>query len=185
MTWNDVWLPLDMLSYIKNCNNTSMLENIVHLIIMRATPKLSYIYICQECSHVHQPERVNEEVSFCPNCQSYQISYQARVSGITPINQKKKEIFSSKMTGLINQVYLLHSSYFGINPDPEDFFKCGFSPQMYWAQFTNGDVGESRSPKIAVMKAAILCPFVWDLNFEFENKKITPAVVLRAITETR
>jgi len=156
------WLP----EYIYGLNDTIRLGMLYRSLVMREPGYTSLVYNCQSCSFVFSSTKINEEIAGCQSCGSPHLVSCVKRPSPKPYEGKTKDLINH----LLNQLINLRSLYTGKIPNIEirDF---GFTKTGCYFQITGGDSirAEGTSLKNAAFKAALMCPFLWDFDFNWEK----------------
>lgn len=150
-----------------------LIANKVYKDILRSQFK----YYCNNCGKSKNSNRIYEDYSKCENCGSYKISC---ISDWKYPMLDECDPFSSDnsfVSPILVRMQYNYKMYFGELP-PEKFldfstaFKkyCNDSYPHFKAQFICGEEVEEISASLAVCKAALLCPFIWDDVFDWKNR---------------
>jgi DNA-directed RNA polymerase subunit RPC12/RpoP len=165
-TWSDVGVPQQLVDYIKELPPGGFLDSLVHQFVYRGTRRPSYLYRCARCGYKYRPERALEEIACCPQCQNTLLTRSSRVSWFREVNYYSRS--DHRIPTIINIVYNSYRYYFGewITSVVED---CGWNEEddLVHFKFFGGERFEDVSPKMCLLKAAVLCPYLWDTTFNW------------------
>lgn len=193
-TWKDVGIPEVVVSFIKNMSMSNMLSYLVTNRVFRFMVKSRYTYRCRSCDY-SKNIRIFESYDRCEACGSRQIfavsSYvmgkdqcRALDENIIPIIiQKMNENYSCyfKRYPPQNFFYLawclqhveIAQQEVALGADAphdeeEEEFRLPEQRPSVSVQFASGERVESSSQTLAVCKAAVLCPFLWDDLYDWK-----------------
>lgn len=178
-SWNDVFVPIEIVNSIKTLPACFLLESLIHQLVFRKKRRPLYTYTCQYCTHKWKPERYTEEVTCCPQCNAYLITCNTKLRFSAPIPKYNSRL--SLLDEIIDQVPLLFRFYFDrdVNEN-EKLIDVGWENDKVYAQFLGGEKVYEFSPKLCLIKAIILSPYLWDNGFSWDalestskNDKIT------------
>lgn len=183
--WQDVGVPKSFIKIIKESNSNQLLSYFIVNRIFRFNVKPQYLYHCNHCDHRKVLTRVYEEYVTCEGCGKtgkLHITPQYRMG-----KDARPNINDQLCGNIIRKMFDNHVDYFGTPPDdnyfsygwqldikktrsavnPNDNFDFG-KPLKSIAQFLSGDRIESDGSVMAICKAAILTPFLWDDKFDWQ-----------------
>lgn len=165
-TWADVYVPQVLVNSIKTMPPCYLLDSLVHQLIYRNQRRATYIYHCGVCGYPFRPERNSEEISGCLSCNS------AQVSATTQMRFSKEVLPYSKRTRLLPDVLdnwkTRYIHYFRAHPG-YIWLDCGWEEFNVYAQLRGGERIIDTSPRLCLIKAAILCPYLWDGEFDWNS----------------
>lgn len=164
-TWRDFDIPQGLVEVVKHLGRPDKLGFLVNDRVFRLENKINYQYECLRCGHSKIVTRQYEDYSSCDKCRS------ESVHGI-PFwkecrNSDKAEI-NLDVSKIINQMNANHFHYFG--EFVENIASVRWDKNCFTSKFIGGEEVHDVSPVRSVAKAAILCPYLWDNNFNWCNK---------------
>lgn len=191
-SWDDCGVPKSILSAIKQLRVGSALDYLLLNRVFRFNVRAHYLYTCNKCGYHKKMFRHYEDYSTCERCGSNLISSIANWR----MGKDKIEPYSKSddlLIKLIQQMHSLYVRYFRKSP-PQDFLQCGWhieaievpkdssaygysnlssnqsSPSpVFMAKYSCGDQVKSKNQALAVCKASLLCPFLWDDGFDWKT----------------
>jgi len=162
-TWQSVGIPGNLVTAIKEMPASSTLDVLVHQTVFRSFKRVISTYMCGACGHTYVPTRFSEEVARCPACQGQRVRC---IHSLKYPPDRKIPYYSraSKMTlRIVEQMNLNFISYFKSNP------KRGMDWEWHNGRFSvafaGGETTSDMHPRIAISKAAVLSPYLWDSYF--------------------
>jgi ribosomal protein L37AE/L43A len=162
--WKDFDIPQGVVDAIRRTNTDSLLGFLVNDRVFRAENKISYQYECFRCGHSKIVSRQYEDYSSCEKCRS------EATHGIPFWKESRggdKAQSNLDASRIIAQMTLNYSKYFG----SIDFEIADIKWDVggFLSKFVCGEGVFDASPERSVAKAAILCPFLWDNNFNWRD----------------
>lgn len=169
-TWGDVKIPIVLVDFIKGTKPCYFLDSLVHQFVFRNKRKAYYTYLCSRCGYAHRPERALEEIACCPNCNSVDIhgSPQLRWSKEIPRYSRSLNYNPTSICLTMAHNYTTH-----FRRSDDSGFTCGWKYGTPYAQFPGGDMAFDNSPRLSIIKAAVLAPYLWDMSFNWGNQDDT------------
>jgi ribosomal protein L37AE/L43A len=162
--WRDFDIPDSIVNAIMRTNQQSLLGFLVNDRVFRQENKVSYQYECLRCGHTKQVTRQYEDYSSCEKCRS------EAVHGTPHWKEYRgsvKAVNNMEAIRIISQMTVNQDRYFGVlEPKPVEVI---WENGGFVAQFIGGERVLDASPTNAVAKAAILCPYLWDNNFNWRD----------------
>lgn len=168
-TWEELQIPFDLIYEIKKAQPCYFIDSLIHQMIFREKRKFFYSYECLQCSEIYPTEKESEEIGCCENCESRML----KTNKIEYKFSKKVVEFSRKpyeLDSLFNMMQKNYLYYFNEAPK-ENFFDCGWEGPYPYARFCNGEKIVDNNIRIVIIKSAILCPFLWDDRFNWQEPK--------------
>jgi len=196
-TWSDVGVPSVMVDAIRRLGNGEILDYLILNRVFRFQIKAQYVYTCQKCHHQKRLSRNYESYLVCEQCKSEKISSTANWRmGKDRIQSYSDSGSDTSVRKLVQQMSTVYGQYFRDYP-PEDFVKCDWvlkreamslpHHESAWAQYANnsnpefasdmpcfssqfccGEKVVANTERLAICKAAVLCPFLWDDCFDWK-----------------
>lgn len=165
-TWRDFDIPQRMVDTVKHTSNSNgLIGFLLNDRVFHVENKINYEYRCIHCGHVKILTRQYEDYSSCEKCNSN------KVHGI-PFWKENRG--SPKVANRIDakavavQLGINFTQYFGSNDN--DILSVSWKDSDFRAKFVCGEEVIDGSPVWAITKAAILCPFLWDSNYNWRDK---------------
>ncbi len=166
-SWQEVGLPDALPETLRKIRYGDLLNFILSYRVFLHENKVNYLYICATCS-CQKYLSPFESYTECKRCGSESVH---AVPYLT-LNRKNSRQFNKNLVSLVcSRMAEYHDAYSGVSC-PEvmemtwDTMKGGFA-----AKFLGGDRVYCNEPALAVVRAAICCPFVWDGRFDFAEKR--------------
>ena len=177
-SWKDVGVPAACVDYVKGPLCTFEFLNFLEKMLVKNVPvREPFSYSCDNCGHIYRPGKSTDNVACCVECGCYRIRGRKDVrlskSSQNPMlsHHSVKSIFGNMGTN-----YVCYHQKQPRSPD------IGIHDQdRFYCQFDGGEMVIESNPKISVIKAAILCPYLWDSKFDFGNGKRYLSVILSQI----
>jgi ribosomal protein L37AE/L43A len=168
-TWNDVCVPADVADSIRHLPPCYLLDSLIHQLVFRKKRKPQYTYSCAVCTHKWKPERSNEEITSCPACNRYLINCAAQLRFSKQIPGYTKR--SSLLDSVVEEIPNLFNFYFDRDlQDNERLIDVGWEENgMVYAQLLGGEKIRDYSPRMSLIKAIALCPYLWDNGFSWNE----------------
>lgn len=167
--WKDVGIPNVIVQAVRKIPASFLLDCLVHQMVYHNYKKIIPSYNCEICGHIYVPTRSTEEISHCQNnsCQSKRVKcYQTlKLSG-----ERKIPFYSrgSKfLLSMIKQMNTNFSVYFKSYPERDIDWE--WHDNNFHVAFAGGDTAQDPIPRVALSKAAILTPYLWDSFFDWKN----------------
>lgn len=161
-SWSEVNVPNDLVHSIKLSGQGYFIDSLVYQLLFFAKRKAVYGYSCGHCDFRWKPERSYEEINSCQKCHSPRIycnSIQYRFSKQVPQYSK-----ICAWEDIIAQYEINHFTHFGAHPK-ENYIDVGWDKEGYaYAQIEGGERVNDFSQRVCLLKAFVLCPYLWDNN---------------------
>lgn len=160
-TWEDVGVPLTVVNSIKRLPACYFLDSLVYQLVYRNKRRATYIYYCDNCGKGYKPDRASEEITDCVECGCKKM----RCAGTW---RWGKDIphYSRSFYNLNYLISAMQSNYHYYHAKTIEL-DCGWKTTKLYCQFSDGELATSLSPRICLIKAAILSPFLWDMSFNW------------------
>lgn len=171
-TWADVGVPSALLYSVKTLPACGFLDRLVHRLVFRQQQRPSFTYTCDFCGFIWRPERASEEVSCCLQCRRSRIRAAPRLG-----YAKSVPPYTRRVTWLDNVWPKLaehYAYYFGEVPSP--LIDVGWDRGVGYAQLVSGERVSDVSPRMCLVRAMLLTPFLWDRSFDWNSAKGTDNV---------
>lgn len=160
-TWRDVNISDSLINLIKESDDLEFISFLVNDRVFHKENKINYQYVCGSCGYSKLITRQYEDYSSCEDCRSKKIQgfphWKYHRHGSAILNTTN--VIVDKMVLNLNQ-------YFGKKFDNAVDFNWddGFK-----AKFFSGDQIVESNPTLAIAKASVLCPFLWDANYNWRD----------------
>ena len=167
-SWRDLSLPDVMPEMFCNMGHGCILNFLLAYRIFFQENKVRYLYLCGSCSSQKGSLTPFETYSECERCSSSDVH-------ALPYHSLSKKNSRSFNRNLASSVCLrmarYHSAYCGL-PCP-DILEMSWDKdkKCFRTKFLGGDQVYSSDSSLAVFKAALCCPFLWDGRFDFQTLK--------------
>lgn len=199
-TWEDVGVTPLMVNAVKNLNSSRILDYLVLNRVFRFIVKAQCFYKCSHCGYGKKSSRIFEDYSSCESCGSLLVSsvFNWRMGKDQLEDFSSDENLSVRVIEQMPRVYgeyfkdyppdnFLHGVWdvkkpvLNIDNKPDIYGKLqnsqhnyvpGSAPS-YVAKFCCGEEVRASNPTLAIAKAAVLCPFLWDdcYDWKFNSPK--------------
>lgn len=164
--WRDVGVPNALISTIRNMPPCFLLDTLVYQLIFHYTKKLQITYHCEVCGYQYVPTRSTEEVAQCINCGKRRVF--STQEYIFP--KDKVPLYSrNPQYNILDIIYQMDKNYIRRWKQENNTFDWNWSKNYYEVQFCGGDSVQDPAPRQAVIKAAVLVPYLWDSMFDWDN----------------
>lgn len=164
-TWSDVSVPEDLLNSLKKISGVT-LDYLVHQMVFRNKRRTIHRYTCYTCRKSFEPNRASEEISACSDCNGTKLTAYPDFRFLKPPNIA----FSNKM--LETTIHKMEDNFaYYFNKEPTNIFDCGWEDGKSYCIFKGGEKAYSLNPRLSVLKASILCPYLWNNRFDWNEKK--------------
>jgi hypothetical protein len=179
--WKEVGIPEIMVRSIRDMQATYAMDCLVSQLVFHTVKRLTVSYCCDHCGYTYVPERNNEEVSFCQNC----FGYRVRCIQSLKMNAEKKTPYYSRsgnfLTQIIHGMQSNFTFYFG--KEPERDIDWEWHDGMYHVAFAGGETGIGNVPRLAICRAALLTPYLWDSMYDWKNNCRRETIEQKFITQ--
>lgn len=172
-SWTDVGIPLEFINMVKKLPPCHFLDILVHHLVYRKNWTIHYIYHCAQCRYIYRPEKSSEEVVQCLNCKGQQLYCVPHLQSSRMVLQYSQKT-SNRLFDIIDIMTHRFMCYFSTPPSS---LNCGWDTEeaTLYCQFPGGDIIRDISPRQCIIKAAILCPYLWN-NFNWDNDNGTESI---------
>jgi DNA-directed RNA polymerase subunit RPC12/RpoP len=179
-TWQEVGIPAILIDSIKQMKPCFLLDSLVHQIVFHNVKKLKLLYICMNCGKQYEPERNSEDISECESCGHRGI---CATQSLRFTKEKIPSYSRSNFCSLFDIIRIMdenYSQYFRVNKKTSlDWDWEG----QYKVQFLGGDVAHATAPRVAVVKASLLCPYLWDSFYNWNTNSHRDALEQKYISQ--
>lgn len=163
-TWRDFDIPQGVVDAIRRTSNNSLIAFLTNDRVFRNENKINYQYECFKCGHAKVVTRQYEDYSSCEQCRS-------ESTHGTPFWKECRG--NSKITDnldasrIVSQMTLNYAKYFGVVEF--EIADIKWDNSGFLSKFLGGESAFDGSPERSAAKAAILCPYLWDNNFNWRD----------------
>ena len=167
-TWSDVGVPVVMADSIKAMKPCFLLDSLVYQVVFHNIKRMQLLYSCDVCSRTYVPERNSEEVVDCGFCGNRSIH------ATQSLRFDKEKIPSYSRTDYCSLFEIIrtmdenYSRYFKLRRQ-RNSLDWDWENRQYKIQFLGGEAACGSTPRITVVKAALLCPYLWDSLYNWSN----------------
>lgn len=171
-TWQDVAIPLTLVNSIKGLRECYALDAMVYQLVVHARRKPALSYHCLHCNFINKPDRNSEDVFDCASCgnRTFKVSAKWRWRKDIPYYCRFAPIpIHQEVISFLEIMTENYTKYF--SGQPECIVDCGWDTKTtsVYAQFLGGEKVVEQSPRLCLVKAALLCPYLWDAKFDWHN----------------
>lgn len=166
-TWKDVGIPEIVVNAIKAIPASFLFDTLVHQQVFHMHKKVVPTYNCNTCGAMYTPQRSTEEVGQCNECQGKKV----RCFQTLKFSGERKIPFYSRgpkfLQSIIGQMNRNFSLYFKCYPDRDIDWE--WHNNIFHVAFAGGDTAQDILPRVAIAKASILTPYLWDSKFDWKD----------------
>lgn len=176
-TWEDMGVPLELVNSIKTLPPCYLLDSLVYQLVYRHNRKPVFSFQCMRCSAIHRPERSSEDITECEQCGNTTLRCSGTMRWSREVPSYSRKNGSGSLESLITKMYDNYDDYFVFTGRHKgsfrDWLDCGWNTHNFnlYAQFIGGEKVETTSPRLCIIKAAILCPYLWDTKFDWNGNE--------------
>lgn len=154
-SWQDVGIPISLVKHIKDMGASQVLDALVHQVVFRNKRKTYFDYICASCGYTYKSPKTSEEINTCRKCGWHVITQ-------LPIPRWGIDVPSyCRRFDLLKVINMMHENHFQRFDTKKDF-DCGWGARMTHVTFPGGDKVILPNIRLTIIKAAILCPYLWE-----------------------
>lgn len=178
-TWASVGLTDGFAAELGRAGDRA-LQSLVDIRVFHNTRKMSFLYTCRTCGVTHKPERLVDDYSQCAKCQSMAITLARTLKTPKASGRDYRPVPALSAEYLDNLYETMRSNYElyfqgRFDPDDEHLFDVrGGAGRFYDACFIGGTRASADNMPLAVVRAAISVPFLWDGAFDWKGKQFRP-----------
>jgi DNA-directed RNA polymerase subunit RPC12/RpoP len=162
-TWRDVDVPANLIAAIKKTDNFAFIGFLLSDRVFREENKISYSYFCVQCGK-EKNSRQFEEYTLCESCLSNMVKG-------SPHWKSTKHSYTKTTNLDTNKIIRRMENNFGIYISKTNDIVSFCWENDFVCQFLSGERVKDCTPSLAIAKAAILCPFLWDTGFNWREGK--------------
>lgn len=168
-TWKSVSVPANVVQHVMSMKPSFQMDCLVSQVVFHNFKKLSVTYCCDRCGFQYQPNRTTEEVCSCQGCGLKQV----RCFQSLKLPQDRKIPYYSRSSRFLTQVIAQMNKNFQIyfQAPPERDMDWEWHAGYFYVSFAGGGTAQDIFPKVAISKAAILTPYLWDTRFDWKEGK--------------
>jgi hypothetical protein len=167
-TWKEVGIPDIVVRTIKAMQPTYAMDCLISQLVCHNSKRLTLTYVCDRCGFQYIPERNTEEVSLCGNCQNKRVRC---LQSLKFGNEKKIPYYTRQgqhILYIIRQMQTNFQNYFKSNPERDVDWE--WHDNLYHVAFAGGDTAMGEWPRLAIARAALLTPYLWDSMHDWKNE---------------
>lgn len=180
-TWQEVGIPKVVVENLRTLKPGFSFDTLVYQTVFHYTKKLVLAYNCDECTYVHMPTKTTDEVSQCPSCFSKRVrcvqSLKFNKTSKVPMYSRK----SPYMETIVRQMLDNFTIYFKQRADRAIDWE--WHNDLFHVAFAGGDTASDPKPSVAITRAALMTPYLWDKNFDWKNAEFVDKVNKHFITD--
>ena len=179
-SWAECGIPKVVADHLRVMKPGFAFDTLVYQTVFHYHKRLYLSYTCDECGHIHTPSKTTDEVSQCPAC------YNKRVRCVQSLkfNTKSKvPMYSRKgqyMQIIVQTMNENFSYYFKQYPDRNVDWE--WQNGMFHVAFAGGETASDALPRVAVARAALMTPYLWDTRFDWKTYTFVDKVDTHFIT---
>lgn len=175
-SWQDVGVPKILVNNVQQMRHCALFDQLVNQIIFHHNKRIVATYNCNTCGNGYTPDRPTEQISYCQthSCHSPLIRLTQRWH-----DNERVPVGRFTLDQLLITMEECYQKYF--KNKPEDMFSWGYERERYWVEFAGGNRAWGTSPKLTAYKAAILVPFMWDMNFLWSENFVADGFICNTI----
>ena len=164
-TWKSVGVPQVVANAVAALPASFGLDSLVYQFVYHNQKRVSLTYACNNCGHVYVPQRASEEVCQCGRCHSRQVRCVQSLKFGSKVPQYSRT--GQHLRDVMRQMCDNFQGYFGFPADRDIDWE--WHGGMYHVAFAGGDTAHDPSPRMAVVRAAVLVPYLWDSGFNWKD----------------
>lgn len=172
VSWNDVGVSEVFLNkHIRSAESENMkhfpISYLIHHFVFHNRFKPIGLYACVKCRHKHHSSTDYETHSVCLKCGHKVLS----LTKILNFKCKKDYTLGRNVKDVILKINENYSAYF--KKPSGDILKTSWNHGIGLFESEFVDIGEKvydKNSNFSIVKAALLCPFLWDTKFDFNTK---------------
>jgi ribosomal protein L37AE/L43A len=162
--WKDFDMPQRFVEAIRHTSNNSLIGFLTNDRVFRMENKINFQYECFKCGHSKVVTRQYEDYSSCEKCRSefvHGIPFWKECRG------SNKATSNLDVSRIVSQMTANFAKYFG--KIDFDIAKIKWDNGAFVSKFVCGEEIVDVCPERSAAKAAILCPFLWDSDFNWRD----------------
>lgn len=170
-SWQDIEVPTYIVEHIKSSNDLLFLDRLLNIFVFKTAPKIKFTYECLNCGKTYRPERNSEMLHGCHHCGFlHVICHRVCPNGDRYIYLESNFSYN-KISNIIKTMAVNYINFYDKNPGC--IIDCGFNQDdnnkySTYSEFKEGEKICGVSPRINLIKSAILCPYLWKDKFKKE-----------------
>jgi hypothetical protein len=164
-SWRDVGMPSLLPSMIRRVKHGYLLNFLVHSRIFLTENKVQYLYLCSDCLLGEHNVSYFHSVTECNHCGSKHLRFSAYHS----LGRKSASQYSSRQIDKVCSL-MAHYHQVYIGDVVPDVMKMSWQRDRFVVKFAGGSEMSSKNhPDLAIVRAALACPFLWDGKFDLRT----------------
>jgi ribosomal protein L37AE/L43A len=162
-TWRDFHISQTFVDAIRNAGNNNLIGFLLNDRVFRNENKVNYDYQCYRCGATKTVTRQYEDYSACEKCRSESVHGEP----FWKDSRSSKSGYGIDASRTIAQMSFNYTNYF--DAIAENIVSIRWDSASFVAKFICGEEVYGYDPAITIAKAAILCPFLWDSNYNWRD----------------
>jgi DNA-directed RNA polymerase subunit RPC12/RpoP len=169
-SWDDICFPVSFETYLQMLDDRILVDFFVETRVFHHEIKAGLSYTCGMCGYRKSLDKIHEDFPICPKCESKNL-HAALFWRTSKDNYKPscgREVYAQRVVDHMRKNY---QTYFQSVPNEDSFFKFKyhFGESDFLVSFLGSScAAASTCPILAVSKAALLCPYLWDGRFDWK-----------------
>lgn len=183
--WKDVGVPDIMVRTLRDMKPSYSMDCLVSQLVFHNVKRITSTYRCDACGFSYVPEKVHEEYCSCQSCDSKRVRCHQSVK----FSGDKKIPYYTRSENFIltiaRQMHINFNSYFKTPADKDidwEWHEDNPYQSMFHVAFAGGDTGKGELPRIAITRAALLTPYLWDTMYDWKNSCVRQVTDQRFLT---
>lgn len=173
-TWEEVGVPSLIVNSIKDASPCPLLDNLIYQLVFKNSRKPQLTFTCDNCGDQFRGKQ-HDNIAECVSCGSSLIHCNANLKFGKEIPQWTNHAKHSmmKISDLLSQMNSNHLLWMLARKKRINHpysVNCGWKNDIPYCQFSGGDKVEDNSPRLCVIKAAIVCPWLWDIATDWREE---------------
>lgn len=166
-SWQEIVIPKVVVDNLRIIKPGFTFDTLLYQIVFHNSKKLFVSYNCDQCGHIHTPTKTTDEVNHCPACLTKQVrcvqSLKFNKTSKVPM-YSRKENYIEAIAGAMN---LNFCNYF--KQSPELNLDWEWRNNQFHVAFAGGETASDISPRVAIARAALMTPYLWDTKFDWKT----------------
>jgi len=166
-TWADMGVPGILVQTIRTMPPCFLLDSLVYQLVFHHPKRLQITYSCEVCGYKYIPTKITEEVAQCINCGG------KRVFSTQDYIFPKDKVPTYSRNALYNILDIIHvmedNHQKRWDTEESGAFDWDWINNHYHVRFYGGEVAIDMHPRQALLKAAVLVPYLWDSLYDWGN----------------
>lgn len=167
--WADVGLPDQFVQQLAGLQDQTVLESLVYDRVFHLTRGVQFVYHCGVCGYSHKPKKTTDDYGVCGNdqCRSRAIRLVSSHKAMNRTHQPGASGTDEFSSLVLSKMADNHLAYFG--SEAEDLVALSWRRGVFHAQFTGGGQTQDRLSSLAIVRASLLVPYLWDGKFDWKE----------------